>query len=117
MKRLLAVVTVFLAMAFSLSPVWAASDITNPLSGNQSTVGSVLNGFIGWALGAVAAVAGAWFLFHLYKAIMLWMAGSHHAQKREEAKSHFVHVAIAGVVLGAAGVIAGALYNLGGSFH
>lgn len=98
-------------------PAYAAGGITNPLTGNNGNISSIMNSVISWILGAIAAVAGSWFLFHFYKAVMAWMAGSHHAQKREEAKSHFVHVVISGVLLGAAGVVASALYNFGSSLH
>lgn len=108
-----------LTLAALASPVFAATSgaITNPLAGNSSSVGSFVNGVMSWALAAIASIAGAWFLFHLYKAILGFMAGANHAAKRDEAKSHLIHVAISGVMLGAAGVIAGALFNLGGTFH
>lgn len=93
------------------------SGVTNPLSGQQGSISSILNTIISWVLGAVSAVAGAWLLFHLYKAVMSFMVGAHHAQRREEARAHLVHVVVAGVLLGAAGVIAGALYNFGSSLH
>lgn len=95
----------------------AGSGVTNPLSGQQGSISSILNTIISWVLGAVSAVAGAWLLFHLYKAVMSFMAGANHAQRREEARAHLVHVVVAGVLLGAAGVIAGALYNFGSSLH
>ena len=109
--------TVVSTLSTSMAYAQTNSTITNPLSGNTSTVGGVTNSALSWILGATAAVSGSWFLFHLYKAIWGFMQGSNHAQKREEAKSHLVHVAISGVMLGAAGVVAGALYNLGGTFH
>lgn len=96
---------------------YASSGVTNPLSGQQGSVASILNTLISWVLGAVSAVAGAWMLFHLYKAVMSFMASANHAQKREEARAHLVHVIVAGVLLGAAGVIAGALYNFGAGLH
>ncbi|GMA59294.1 hypothetical protein GCM10025858_37970 [Alicyclobacillus sacchari] len=91
------------------------SGITNPLSSSSSSVSSVLNQALGWLDDAIFAVA-ALFLFHLYKAVIGLMAGSHHAQRREEAKSHLVWVAISGVMLGGGAILAGALYNLGKSF-
>lgn len=116
-RRLSMLVSTLVTLASVTVPAYASGGITNPLTGSTGNVSSILNTLISWVLGAVAAVAGSWFLFHLYKAIMTWMAGSHHAQKREEAKTHFVHVVISGVFLGAAGVIAGALYNFGSSLH
>ncbi|WP_244885214.1 pilin [Alicyclobacillus hesperidum] len=92
------------------------SGINNPLSSSSSSVSSVLNQALGWLDDAIFAVAGALFLFHLYKAIIGLMAGSHHAQRREEAKSHLIWVAISGVMLGGGAILAGALYNLGKSF-
>ncbi|SHK66321.1 hypothetical protein [Alicyclobacillus tolerans] len=91
----------------------AQSQITNPLSGKGGSVSGIINSLVSWGLTAIAAVAGAFFLFHLYKAIIGFMAGSHHAQKREEAKTHLWYVVISGVLLGGAGVIAGALFNFG----
>jgi len=96
---------------------FADSGISNPLAGKSGSIASILNTVISWVLGAVSALAGAWFLFHLFKAVLGFMAGSNHAQRREEAKSHLVHVAISGVLLGAIGVVAAALYNFGSSLH
>ncbi|MCL6441898.1 MAG: hypothetical protein K6T83_00285 [Alicyclobacillus sp.] len=101
-------------VVFAASSSGPASSISSPVTASGD-VGSIINTIIKWVDGAVLAVAGAWFLFSLYMAIMKYMSGSHHAQKREEAKTHLVHVAIAGVLLGAAGVVAGALYNFGAS--
>lgn len=109
-----------LATFVQAMPVYASgngSGINNPLAGQQGSVASILNTVIAWVLGAISSVAAAWLLFHLYKAVMGFMAGSHHAQRREEAKAHLVHVGIAGVMLGAAGVIAGALYHFGAGLH
>ncbi|KPV44968.1 hypothetical protein AN477_04540, partial [Alicyclobacillus ferrooxydans] len=39
------------------------SGVTNPLSGQQGSISSILNTIISWILGAVSAVAGAWLLF------------------------------------------------------
>ncbi len=92
------------------------SGITNPLAGTNSstdTVSHTLNKTIAWGLDAVKMVAVAWFLFQLYKTIMAFMSSSHSAQKREEARGHLIQVVIAGILLGAAQIIGGALYNFG----
>ena len=92
------------------------SGITNPLAGTNpstDTVSHTLNKTIAWGLDAVKMVAVAWFLFQLYKTIMAFMSSSHSAQKREEARGHLIQVVIAGILLGAAQIIGGALYNFG----
>ncbi|GMA59486.1 hypothetical protein C7445_12220 [Alicyclobacillus sacchari] len=105
-----------LLVSTAMSVEASTSGITNPLVSSSSSVSSVLNQALGWLDDAIFAVAGALFLFHLYKAVIGLMAGSHHAQRREEAKSHLVWVAISGVMLGGGAILAGALYNLGKSF-
>ena len=93
------------------------SGITNPLAGTAGqpadTVSHTVNKTISWGLDAVKMVAVAWFLFQLYKTIMAFMSSSHSAQKREEARGHLIQVVIAGILLGAAQIIGGALYNFG----
>ncbi len=92
------------------------SGITNPLAGTNpstDTVSHTLNKTIAWGLDAIKMVAMAWFLFQLYRTIMAFMSSSHSAQKREEARSHLIQVVIAGILLGAAQIIGGALYNFG----
>ncbi|WP_258111620.1 hypothetical protein [Alicyclobacillus sp. SP_1] len=100
-------------MVFTTVPAEASTSINNPLSGKTGSLGGIINSIVSWGLAAIAAIAGAFFLFHLYKAIIGFMAGSHHAQRREEAKTHLWYVIIAGVLLGGAGVFAGALFNFG----
>lgn len=55
----------------SMSAEASTSGITNPLSSSSSSVSSVLNHALGWLDDAIFAVAGALFLFHLYKAIIV----------------------------------------------
>lgn len=121
MKKIMRNLSVAVSAATTLAlfhvTAFADSGVTNPLAGKTGSVASILNTVISWILGAIASVAGAWFLFHLIKAIIGLMSGAHHAQRREEAKSHLVHVAVSGVLLGAVGVVAGALYNFGSSLH
>lgn len=104
-------VSAFITLFVLAGPVFA--DITNPLAGKSGSVDGVVNSFLKWTLGTVAAVAGAVFMIFLYLAIGNWMAGANHAQKRAEAKTQFIYVLISGILLGACGTIAGALFNFG----
>lgn len=119
LKRLMEGITAFyIAIATSTVMAFAGTStgIVSPFTPTSTdTVGGVITKIMAYVIGAVEAIAGAWFLFHLYKAVMLFMAGSRQAQKRDEAKSHIMHVIIAGVLLGGALVISSAVFNFGSS--
>ena len=91
----------------------SGSTLGNPLAGSSGSIGSGMASLVNAIMGMVYAVGGVWFLFHLYKAIMSLMSKSAIAQKRDEAKSHLIHVAVSGVLLGGATLIAGMLFNFG----
>ena len=117
-KRVVGWMALMMTMVMTEATVFAGtSGITNPLAGTAgqpaATVSGTVNKTISWGLDAVKMVAMAWFLFQLYKTIMTFMSSSHSAQKREEARGHLIQVVIAGVLLGAAQIIGGALYNFG----
>ena len=117
-KRIVGWMALMMTMVMTEATVFAGtSGITNPLAGTAgqkaATVSGTVNKTISWGLDAVKMVAMAWFLFQLYKTIMTFMSSSHSAQKREEARGHLIQVVIAGVLLGAAQIIGGALYNFG----
>ena len=97
----------------TVNPGSSGSTISNPLAGSGGSIGSGMANLVNSVMGMVYAVGGVWFLFHLYKAIMSLMAKSSIAQKRDEAKSHLIHVAVSGVLLGGATLIAGMLFNFG----
>ena len=91
----------------------SGSTLGNPLAGSGGSIGSGMANLVNAIMSMVYAVGGVWFIFHLYKAIMSLMSKSAIAQKRDEAKSHLIHVAVSGVLLGGATLIAGMLFNFG----
>ena len=102
--------------AASGTTAFAGNDtVTNLLSQKSSnaSISGMVNSGLTYAVTAITAISGGWFLFHLYAAIMGFISSARHAQKREDAKSHLIHVAFSGVALGAALYIASALYNFG----
>lgn len=107
--------TTVLMVGIHVAMAAGSSGVTNPLAGKAGNAGSMLNKVLSYLDDAILAVGGAWFLFSLYMAIIKFMSHSHQAQRREEAKTHLWHVAIAGVLLGAGGALAAGLYNFGGS--
>ena len=56
-------------------------------------------------VGTVGGLSVAYTLYEIYHAAFLFMRGGTNAQKREEAKTHLVHVAIGAAFIGSAGLI------------
>lgn len=65
-----------------------------------------------YTVGGVGGVSAAYLLFEIYHVAILFMHGGSNAQKREEAKSHMVHIVIAGIVIGSSGFILGVILHL-----
>ena len=65
-----------------------------------------------YVVGGAGGMAVAYLLFEIYHVAILFMHGGSNAQKREEAKSHMVHIAIAGIVIGSSGFILDVILHL-----
>ena len=63
-------------------------------------------------VGAAGGLALAWTLVEFYHAAILFMKGGYNAQKREEAKTHLVHVAFGAAMVGGAGVVLAGLLHI-----
>jgi len=94
----------FAATPGGLTPV----DGLNPTAptGNPNSIFEVIGSALNDIVDVAAVVAGAWILFSLYRATVLFMHGSHNSQKREEAKTQIIHVAIGAIIVGAAKLLA-----------
>ena len=65
-----------------------------------------------YTVGGVGGISVAYLLFEMYHVAILFMRGGSNAQKREEAKTHMVHIAIAGIVIGSSGVLLDVILHL-----
>ncbi|MHB1681217.1 MAG: hypothetical protein ACYCYO_00115 [Bacilli bacterium] len=106
----------FLALALWSTAAFAQTVLTPPVS--KSAAGQGVNGIVNTlatdAKNMITFIAGAYLLFSIYRAVVAFMHGSHNAQKREEAKTHLIHVGVAAVIIGGAQLLANALYTFGG---
>jgi len=108
---------VVFALCFRVTTALASSSsgINNPLAGSTGNIASATNHLMGYVLDAATAITGGVCLFNLYLAIAGLAAGSRHAQRREEAKGHFMWAAITLILCGLATYLSGALFNFGRS--
>ncbi len=74
--------------------------------------GSTLGTLIKSIIGIVGGVAVAYTLYEIYHVAILFMRGGTNAQRRDEAKTHFLHVAIGASITGASGIILAILLGL-----
>ena len=85
------------------------------LGGNTSSTTNVFS-FIGNLITDIVTVAGAvafaYTLLELYKGVIGFMRGGANAQRREEAKTHLLHVAVGAVLIGGSGAVLALLYGL-----
>lgn len=85
------------------------------LAGNTTSTTNVFS-FIGNLITDIVTVAGAvafaYTLLELYKGVIGFMRGGANAQRREEAKTHLLHVAVGAVLIGGSGAVLALLYGL-----
>ena len=108
----------FAFLALTLVPTQAyAQTITvpgvNPSNYQSTSIFTIIGNIVTDGVKVAGGVALAVVLYSLLRAAMLFGLGGANAQRRDEAKQHLSHAAIAGVVVGGAGIIVGALYAFG----
>ncbi len=81
-------------------------------AGSGKSVFVVIGSLVNDVVGIAGAVALAYTVYELYKAIIGFMRGGANAQRREEAKVHLLHVAVGAVLVGGSGLVLGVLYGL-----
>ena len=74
--------------------------------------GSTLGTLIKSLIGIVGGVAVAYTLYEIYHTAILFMRGGTNAQRRDEAKTHLLHVVIGASITGASGIILAILLGL-----
>lgn len=57
------------------------------------------------AVGSVGGIALGWLIYEIYHVAISFLKGGTNAQKRDEAKSHFFYIVIAGGLIGSSGVV------------
>lgn len=94
-----------------------ANGVPSFASGNGGTssstniftqAGSLIDEFVG----ATAGVSVAWLLFEIYHLAFLIFRGGTNVNKRDEAKTHAFHIAIAGGLIGSSGLVLKYLLHL-----
>ena len=107
----------FLSLAVVFAPVQAYAQ-TIPVPGvntgaSATSIFTIIGNLVSAGVTVAGGVALAVVLYSLLRAAMLFGLGGAQAQRRDEAKQHLSHAAIAGVVVGGAGIFVGALYAFG----
>ena len=107
----------FAFLALTLVPTQAYAQTINvpgvSTTGSSTSLFTIIGQIVTAGVTVAGGVALAVVLYSLLRAAMLFGLGGAHAQRRDEAKQHLSHAAIAGVVVGGAGVFVGALYAFG----
>ena len=109
----------FLTLAFVPAQAYAQTipvpGVTNSTGGlvHSTSIFTIIGQLVTDGVTVAGGVALAVVLYSLLRAAMLFGLGGAQAQRRDEAKQHLSHAAIAGVVVGGAGIIVGALYAFG----
>lgn len=108
--------------AFATNVIGNVNGVTDPTglsnlagsstSGGINQFGSTLGTLIKSVVGIVGGVAVAYTLYEIYHVAILFMRGGTNAQRRDEAKTHFLHVAIGASITGASGIILAILLGL-----
>ncbi|MHB1681937.1 MAG: hypothetical protein ACYCYO_03800 [Bacilli bacterium] len=107
----------FASLVLTLVPAQAYAQ-TIPVPGvntgaSATSIFTIIGNLVSAGVTVTGGVALAVVLYSLLRAAMLFGLGGAQAQRRDEAKQHLSHAAIAGVFVGGAGIFVGALYAFG----
>ena len=107
----------FIILTMAFAPVQVdAQTITVPgvpLNGSSTSIFTIVSSIVTDFVTVAGGVALAFVLYSLFRAAVLFGLGGAQAQRRDEAKTHLAHAGIAGIIVGGAGVLVGALYAFG----
>ena len=92
----------------SLAGNSSASNSTNGINQAGSVIGNVVKSF----LGIVAGLTVAYTLYQIYVLAFLFFRGGTNANKRDEAKTHAIHLVIGAGIAGASGYLLALMMGL-----